>query len=351
MKLNKGEWSEFYVFIKILFEKNIPLINEFLESTNQNLLVKKIIDSSNMQYILNNEDVVISGIDSNDNKIIGYEELKQKINLDKIFNKILESNKTFEINEFNIVKNEFGFSISKASSFKKSDITLEVQNDTLIKDAIIEGYSIKSKLGSPATILNASRATNFIFILNDFQGKQDEINQIKTKSKIKDRLSKIQSCSSIIFSKIYNETFQENLKLIDSQMDEFLSVIVLKFYSSKINSIKDLVENLDEDYILKTFNIDKQNFEIKIKRFLVAICLGMFPTKKWNSYNSSSGFIIVKKNGDIGCLHYMNPESFENYLYENTKLDTPSSSRHDFGSIYKDNRRYYFNLNLQVRFK
>ena len=38
------------------------------------------------------------------------------------------------------------------------------------------------------------------------------------------------------------------------------------------------------------------------------------------------------------------------YLLNNTKLDTASSSRHGFGEIFEENGELYFNLNLQIRF-
>ena len=46
----------------------------------------------------------------------------------------------------------------------------------------------------------------------------------------------------------------------------------------------------------------------------------------------------------------INRNEFENYLLNNTKFETGSTSRHGFGSIYKDNGKYYLKLNLQVRF-
>ena len=40
------------------------------------------------------------------------------------------------------------------------------------------------------------------------------------------------------------------------------------------------------------------------------------------------------------------------YLFKNTRLDTASSTRHRFGSIYQErNGKYYFKLNLQIRNK
>ena len=46
-----------------------------------------------------------------------------------------------------------------------------------------------------------------------------------------------------------------------------------------------------------------------------------------------------------------NRNEFEDYLLENTKLDTPSTTKFEFGKIETDllgNR--FFKLNLQIRF-
>jgi len=41
----------------------------------------------------------------------------------------------------------------------------------------------------------------------------------------------------------------------------------------------------------------------------------------------------------------------DKYLIDNIKLETPSSTRYKMFEIYKENNKYYFKLNLQVRFK
>ena len=93
-------------------------------------------------------------------------------------------------------------------------------------------------------------------------------------------------------------------------------------------------------------------YEYKIKKILTDIALGMTPAKVWSGiYDATGGFLIVKKNGDVLCYHIYNRNQFEEYLFQNTKLETPSSTRHDFGKIYEENAKYYFKLNLQIRFK
>ena len=101
------------------------------------------------------------------------------------------------------------------------------------------------------------------------------------------------------------------------------------------------------------FDIENEHkfYEYKIKRFLTDVALGMMPSKVWTGqYDATGGYLIVKENGDVLCYHIYNRNEFEDYLLNNTKLDTASSSRHGFGEIYEANGDLYFNLNLQIRF-
>ena len=77
----------------------------------------------------------------------------------------------------------------------------------------------------------------------------------------------------------------------------------------------------------------------------------MTPSKVWSGqYDATGGYLIVKANGDVLCYHIYNRNHFEDYVYNNTKLETASSTRHEFGKIYKDEKELYFKLNLQIRF-
>jgi len=86
------------------------------------------------------------------------------------------------------------------------------------------------------------------------------------------------------------------------------------------------------------------------QKLIVAILLGFFAGKKWDGSYESNGTIVVKENGDLVTFHIIDIDSLKDYLFENIKLDTPSSSRHKFGTIIQDKANNYFKLNLQLRF-
>ena len=66
---------------------------------------------------------------------------------------------------------------------------------------------------------------------------------------------------------------------------------------------------------------------------------------------ANGGYIVIKEDGDIVCYHFFDRNDLEDYLFYNTRFETPSTSRHQFGNIYEEDGEYYLKLNLQVRFK
>jgi len=215
------------------------------------------------------------------------------------------------------------------------------------------GFSIKSELGNYATILNAGETTNFVYQIDEFAPSIDEINEINTidtKSKIKDRVAAIiQKGGKFRYMEPQNNIFKNNLILIDSLLPEILSEIVLAFYNSNLSTIKDLTALINKT---NPINFDKQFahdfYEYKMKRLLTDVTLGMMPSKVWTGiYDATGGYLIVKGNRDVLSHHNL----FEDYLFANTKLETPSSNRHKFGKIYQQDGQFFFKLNLQIRFK
>ena len=92
-------------------------------------------------------------------------------------------------------------------------------------------------------------------------------------------------------------------------------------------------------------------YEYKIKKMLCACALGMTPEKVWEgSEDANGGYIVVKRDGSVLCYHIYNRNDFEQYLYDYTYFDTPSTSRYEYMTVYSENEQYKIKLNLQVRF-
>jgi len=356
MALNKGEWSEVYVFLKLLADGKLYAADKDLNKIEKIyypiLKILKEGTSGELEFVRNSR---IKVIDKSGNMLIELtiEQFKEKSI--ELLSEIQSSKKSaFEIPNILIFMHSIKITNLKAKSKEKRDITLVV-HDLFTGHNPTLGFSIKSRLGSASTLINASGSTNFIYRLsipldNDII---QEINNIDTKSKIRDRIVKIRDRGSDLkYYGMENEKFEQNLMMIDSQFPVVVSEILKLFYSGQGNTMSTLVEKLKA---LNPCNFNLKNnhpyYEYKIKNFLTDSALGMTPNTVWTGhYDATGGYIIVKEDGNILCYHIYNRNEFQDYLYDNTKLETPSSKKHGFGKIYKDNGNQFFKLNLQVRF-
>ncbi|MGO3236867.1 MAG: HpaII family restriction endonuclease [Psychroflexus halocasei] len=357
IKGNKGEWSEIYALFKVLGDKQLFLGNKDIEKIED--LVYPIIkvlrteNKGNFEYSIKDNIILISG---NEEVLkIPISDFKDKALL--LLNAIKENKKrTFSVPEIEEFMESINCISLKASSSAKTDITIVVHDQRTNQQPTL-GFSIKSQLGSPSTLLNAGKTTNFIYKITDHNFTEEEIkeiNSISTRSKIKDRIAQIETKGGKFeFFKTERKIFSNNLVLIDSLLPQILSQIVFDFYSSKYSHLRDLVSSITEK---NPVNFDTENehkfYEYKIKRFLTDVALGMMPSRVWTGeYDATGGYLIVKDNGEVLCYHIYNRNQFEDYLLNNTKFETASSSRHSFGEIYKEKGQLYFKLNLQIRFK
>ena len=90
----------------------------------------------------------------------------------------------------------------------------------------------------------------------------------------------------------------------------------------------------------------------RVKDLISSIALGMTASNIWEgTLQITGGYIVVRSDGDVVCYHIYNRNEFEDYLLENTKFDTPSTTKFDFGKIETDlSGNKFFKLNLQIRF-
>jgi type II restriction enzyme len=353
---NKGEWSEIYALFKLLGDKQLFAGDADLNKVEELFypIIKIIRNESggNFEYQLNGDIVIISG---------GIETLRIPVQTFshqavKLLAEIKGASGSFSIPDVEAFMTSINCQSLKAKSTSKTDIRIVIHDQRINQTAEL-GFSIKSQLGGEATLLNAGKTTNFIYKIENFNPTEIEIkqiNEIETKSKIKDRIEKIRNLGGQLnYVALENDIFKNNLVLIDSLLPNILSEILKSFFTSSLSTTQHLSDNVTSVNPLKYDNQFAHTFyEYKIKRFLTDVALGMTPSKVWTGiYDATGGYLVVKENGEILCYHIYNRNQFEDYLFKNTKLETASSTRHEFGKIYQQNGEFYFKLNLQIRFK
>lgn len=117
----------------------------------------------------------------------------------------------------------------------------------------------------------------------------------------------------ISFLKVQNDKFEYNLKLIDSNMPNYLGDALLNSYERNTKNLKSL--------FLMSSKFDDETFALKkLGDFLEGISFGFFPSKKWNGINDvNGGLIVVKRNGSVVILdlvYYKN--EVRKYLIDKT---------------------------------
>ena len=109
------------------------------------------------------------------------------------------------------------------------------------------------------------------------------VNNLDSKTKLKDRIkSSLKLCGELEFSKIESETMHYNLNLLDSELPDIASKLLLNFYLNRRNSLSDNLENLHSQNQFAEGLSDHDSHKIKVKRFLVAMLLGLFTGTKWD---------------------------------------------------------------------
>lgn len=348
---NKGEWTELLVFIKLLLDKKLSLSDEKLNKNSNSLKINKVTTHNlDIEFLLSNlSTITIKNKEDKSERNVNISEIINTEIINLLVSKIKDSSQTFEIPEFNIIQDALGFNVIKGgNSNQKADILLDIENAQIQKEN--EGFGIKSYLGSKPTLLNASGNTNFIFKINGLNKTYiDEINAIDTATKLKDRLNKIEELGgSFEYVGAERDTMDFNLQMVDSEMPKLIGQILLCFYKERTSSLVDICNKL----LGNSTDNDKRTLLItKVKKLLVDILLGFFAGTKWNGSYEANGTIVMKNNGDCVGFHIIEIANLKNYLFENIKLDTPSTTRHRFGKLYiEKDGGLYFKLNLQLRF-
>ncbi len=246
----------------------------------------------------------------------------------------------------------------KAKSDSKYDIVVKAHDPKTASDQEFK-FSIKSRLGKPSTLLNASRATNFIYAVKDIRLTCQDIDDINEKTKllrdrIRKRIAAVESRGGKLeFKDTQNKVFKRNMQVIDSCLPRIIAEILLEYY---ITGQSDMLKLLSHITTKNPCNYNGTSeypfYEHKVKAFLRSVALGMTPAKAWDVREvATGGYIIVKEDGEVLCYHIYNRNDFEDYLLKNTRLETPSTRKHGFGELYRDDSGCSIKLNLQIRFK
>lgn len=346
-KKNRGEWSELYALLHVLatgkIQSGVPDNNEVNDF--QVISVSRIIDGVNHVFRIAGPNVeVLDAAGSTVVAVIPRSQLLEHSEL--LLSKIkTETGASFPISEMTPIMSLLRIK-KVAGSLEKTDLSIKFY-DPRIKQETKQGFSIKSFMGGRPTLLNASGTTNIEYTIagNISTIEITELNELGPVEVV----TSLFGLGCQLAPSHMDTRFVENLRMIDSEMDMLLAHIVLASYQGKGRGMSDILKILVNTNPLKFLPANSEvRYAHKIKDLLEAVALGMRPSKPWIGLaEAKGGHLIVTSTGEVICHHTLDKDTLRNYLFENTAIDTPSTTRYNFGKIANNK----LNLNFQIRFK
>lgn len=350
LSFNKGEWSELYCLLRLMYERQLLGVNESLMLTGDTFPLYggllKIEAFQDLRFDLLDTSV------SFENNTIQYKFDYARIEeLSSLTLNAIKANKkrTFSVIAVENFFNQLNCVSLKANVKDKVDLVFKVL-DPLTKSPQYYGFSVKSFLGSSPTLVNASKTTNFTFKVT-FKEKSKKTFQVLKSKKLCRALNDNEI--KFVFDHMDSLIYENNLMKIDLHLPLILAELLKLYYTEHSCHLKELVDVLKEKNPLNLKNTEL--YKDKIMDFLFYSSVGLMPKTPWEGrHDVDGGCLVVQESGDIKTFYFLKKEYvyyFKRYLIEHAFLDTASNRRHGFGSLYEENNQAYLKLNLQIRVK
>jgi len=348
---NRGEWSEVYVLLRTLAEGQLQVSDHKLDAVEGSVLhVAEIIrqhPDCAYHYTINADDVVVSVVpDGSVLESIQRAEIAELADVALIA--IRRGGFSFDIPELETLLAKLRVTELKLTGSKKGDIDIRI-HDLSTASTFAAAYSIKSQLGSPSTLLNASGATNFEYeIVGDGDPETlTGLKHLKGKTLVQQLYA---NGFKLKYVGMCNVTFEDNLRMIDGQMPVIAATLLRLHYEGRGARVAEVLEALIEEDPCGYGKSSELQYRHKVKTLLHAVALGMTPAREWDgSLIAGGGYVVVKELGQLVCFPSARVDAFRDHLLDNTKFERASTKRHGYGRLFQDEGTTRICLNLQIR--
>lgn len=353
---NKGEWSEIYALFRLLGEGKVHAGDANMNKLELYYPIIDIIRKEAKRYEYKPDvkrNIVIIDEDGVEYARIPMDKFVEEANSLLVGIKKSKGRGAFEVPSAEAFMKSVGCSKIKQAN-GKSDIRIII-HDLRTNMTPQLGFSIKSQLGSPASILNASSATMFLYAVTGNRLTDGQIEEINSIEGHLPRMKALLDCGcKLEYKDIESKTFKNNLLFMDCCMPRFIAECLLAYSMPGSKShVKDVVGIIAKRNPFEyTGEYITEFYEHKMKVLLIDSALGMTPATPWiGRYDANGGYIVVRDDGEIVCYHFYNKNDVEDYLFNNTCFDRPGRKRHQYGSLFRaEDGNVYIKLNLQIRF-
>ena len=408
---NYGEWTEAYVFLRLLGNGRIYGANADFERDETVYMDILNIIRHEKDHILKFERMIEeSVVNAYDNRllfrVLTYKELADKA--DYLYNAIknvTSNERKFPVPEIEEYLKQLNFSQPKVPKLpdsvsltfgKKTDIIITI-DDSIDHAVSTTGFSIKSHMGSASTLFNSSLASRLKYeVIGCDDSEMDEINgnQIDSETGMFQYIRNNPNLSLQFVGT--SAEFKSNLDFIELTMAKILNTAMLV----QIGYLDRAKSSLTKDIFDRVASINPINvgrpeewYKAKIKDFLFASFSGLTATEPWDGrHRLSGGYIDVNKDGEMLYYRAVSDDIFTAFLFEHTFFDRPSRgvnkdrakvvakahlegrepseaeldavtyktsngkrekkpAKGDWGYITKEDDRFFITINFQIRFK
>ena len=213
---NKGEWSEFYTFVKLLADGKIYAADKDLNK-NEKLfyLILKILRGKYIEFQRNDKII----IQKNDGTFISELQISELIKISqKLYTSIKQGNageRAFALDYAENVLNKLHISMLSDERKETADIRVVI-HDPITQYQPLLGFSIKSYIGGKPTLFNASKNSNIIYKIFP-QLPESDIDKLNSFGTYGDRFKWLKNNKyKLRFVKMNSDIFTSNLELIDT---------------------------------------------------------------------------------------------------------------------------------------
>ena len=365
---NAGEFSEPYVIARLLLDGRVAVINRTGEKSGACISIRglrRVEAADEVVYIQREDDAYRCVVNDapGDPRGYGYlleltgSLLKEILTIDEEPQRKVNNSAFFCASAEPILK-ALSFTALKAKAGEKADVEMRIVDPFSVGGVRDAGFTIKSMLSGAPSLTNAGAT---VFRYNVTCDTTELFSDPKLSALAGRRLiRKLFDLPGFKFNfvSVENNTFRQNLRMIDSLFEpmlanalfcsyrirggHFAAVIDDSIFKSKLHEISSCDDNTDF-------------FTYKLKDFLKQSALGMQPGKPWFGSNDvTGGALIVQPDGEVVCLCTDKDADFRDYLYDNCHFDIPSSGEGEgkLCALRKDeDGKYWIRLSLQIRFK
>ena len=377
---NKGEWSEIYIFFKLIADKKIYVADKDMNKLRDTFLnIVSIIreEKQGEEYRYYTGDDVVITLNGEEVKKVATAQFSEKAK--RVWKMITNGDSTtFSDDEIMAFLESIFVNNISAPAQRQSDYfggTKDIVLDTIdYRSGVsqIMGFSCKSDIDAASTLFNASgdntnfeyeligniddeKMSSFNSMFNKVVRNGKEKQDVATGKRL--RFLKEQGIELRFVGTAKKIAEQNLIRCGGREMPSIVGGMLKNYYYNNLSSDTSVVDAIkylaDNDVAEYGFDVLYDTYYLKVANLLYSMFTGLRFSKAWNGKSDvNGGYIVVKRDGDVVAFHSCIADEFKEFLIDKLKFEAPSCSRHKYMNIYKkDDGKYYLKLALQFRFK